>query len=209
MSCGDGAPPTGLPPENCQTVYDSMHLAASIMVSIAQTAGYLVSCSIVLTRRLWLDFVKFNKRKPSTLKMESIAHADIDKKGLFGAGLQEILARQETFLDRKPVFEDVLPRDKVKTERTRSTDPRPKNEPRRDRSPLCDRPSHQSSGPTRSQRPRDKTDKGRFWRPNPRTTARSGDNQHRDDDCGGDRARAQQRNNPYPPVYYGASRGRK
>ena len=92
MPPGQGMSPTGLPPEICQTVYDYMRLTASILISVSQTAGYMASSSIVHSRKLWMDFVKFDKNKASAIKLDSIAFADIDKNGLFGPGLELILS---------------------------------------------------------------------------------------------------------------------
>ena len=163
-----------------------------------------------------MDFVKFDKNKASTLKLDSIAFADIDKNGLFGPGLEHILVRQETFIDRRSAFEDVLPRDRAKTERTRSTGARPREgneQQRRDRSPVRnDRSARQPSGSNNTQRQQrdNRGEKRRFWRPNPRNNARGHDNQRRDEDRGGDRARAQQQcNDQRPPYFFGAPKGRK
>ena len=69
-----------------------MRLTASILISVSQTAGYMASSSIVHSRKLWMDFVKFDKNKASAIKLDSIAFADIDKNGLFGPGLELILS---------------------------------------------------------------------------------------------------------------------
>ena len=90
-----------------QTIFDAMHIANSIMLSVAQTAGYLAAQSVVITRHLWLDFVQFDKKK-DTVNRDGIAFADVDAKALFGPALEEILARVEEFIDRRQTFQEVF-----------------------------------------------------------------------------------------------------
>ena len=214
---GEGMSPTGLPPRFCQTIYDYMQLNACIGISIAQTAGYMAALSVVHTRKLWMDFVKLDKNKASTIKLESITHADIDKTGLFGPGLEHILSRQEDFIERRPAFEEVLPRDRSRAERSRPAAARPREnndqqQQRRDRSPQRqDRPARQPTAPrnnnntARGQQRGGRDNRRRFWAPGPRPSARDRDNsQRRGEECGGERARAQQQRTDQRQSFFGA-----
>ena len=105
------AEPLGLSPRQCQSVYEQIRLVNSTLLSVAQTAGFLAAQSVVATRTIWLDFVKFRgKAAPGAADLRTIAQADVDGSSLFGAGLESILANRETFLDRRSAMEDILER---------------------------------------------------------------------------------------------------
>ena len=101
-----GGPPMGLSPRVCQTVYDHMRLCNSAMLSVSQTAGFIASSAVVATRHCWLDFVKFESKdkKPNAAKLAGIAKAPIDTSGLFGVGMEDILARQVSVDTRLPAL---------------------------------------------------------------------------------------------------------
>ena len=225
-SPGEGLSPTGLPPRYCQSVYDYMRLNAAIGISIAQTAGYMAAASTVHTRKLWMDFVRLDRNKASTIKLESITHADLDKTGLFGPGLEHILSRQEDFIERRPAFEEVLPRVREREDRARQPAARARDnnnntgqqQPRRDRSPLrqdrsTQRPAASSNNSAgRGQQRGRRDDRRRFWAPNPRNSARDrATTQRRGEDRGGERSQQQQQQQrpAQRQSFFGATSGQK
>ena len=198
---GKDEQPTGLPAEFCGVLWDYMRLNAAMGIAIAQTAGFMAAASVIHTRKLWMDFVHLTGGA-STIKMESITHADVGVTGLFGPGLDHIIARQEEFLDRGPALHRVLPRAEEKGGRGNQPDARARDTGRqhRDRSPhrqsSSQRPSTSTGGNTGGNQAGRRKDT-RFFGPKPRNRGKRPQNQG--GDRGGDRGGAQRAQQQQPP----------
>ena len=158
--------PKGLTPAQCQAVYEQMRLINSTLLSVAQTAGFLAAQSVVATRTIWLDFVRFRgKAAPGAADLRTIASADVDGSSLFGSGLESILANRETFLDRRSAMEDILERKPEPREARPSTSDSRTGDGGRARSPQArsrSGPAYPSRGRSASRGDREK---GKGFRP--------------------------------------------
>ena len=165
-----GEEPLGLTPSQCQAVYEQARLVNATLLSVAQTAGYLAAQSVVATRTIWLDFVKFRGRgAPNAADLRTIAAADVDDTGLFGAGLEAILSNRETFLDRRAAMEDILERKDQSREPRPSTSGTRGGERNRERERARSPQARSRSGPAAKSRGggarRGDREKGRGFRP--------------------------------------------
>ena len=107
---GATAAAPGLGAAECEEVFELARLANTSLLAAGQSAGHLVASSVVQQRRLWMSLVRLPARSSSTLSKDEIIEEDVRMESLFGPSLGLSLARQEEFLDRKPAFNQVLPK---------------------------------------------------------------------------------------------------